>query len=156
MEASRISAFFDQTENAFRVLGGDFVSTDEGTGVVHLAPGFGEDDQRACEEAGIAVVVPVDSRARFTAEVPDYEGQQVFEANAPIIEDLKARGAVVRRETVVHAYPHCWRTQTPLVYRAVTSWFVEVTAFKDRMLIGALLSLAGCSISSSEKAGLAH
>ena len=126
--------FFDQTENAFRVLGGDFVSTDEGTGVVHLAPGFGEDDQRACEEAGIAVVVPVDSRARFTAEVPDYEGQQVFDANAPIIEDLKARGAVVRRETVVHAYPHCWRTQTPLVYRAVTSWFVEVTAFKDRMV----------------------
>ena len=124
--------FFATTPNAFRVLAGDFVNTEDGTGVVHLAPGFGEDDQRVCEQAGIPVVVPVDERARFTAEVPDFAGLQVFEANAPVIRDLKARGAVVRHDTYEHSYPHCWRTDTPLVYRAIGSWFVNVTAVKAR------------------------
>ncbi len=124
----------DRTGNAFRILAGDFVSTEDGTGAVHLAPGFGEDDQRVCEANGIAVVVPVDERGRFTAEVPDYEGVHVFDANAGIIRDLKARGLVVRHDSYVHAYPHCWRTDTPLIYRAVSSWFVRVTAIKDRML----------------------
>jgi isoleucyl-tRNA synthetase len=126
--------FFAGAENAFVVLAGDFVNTDDGTGVVHMAPGFGEDDQRVSEANGIAVVCPVDERGRFTAEVPDYEGQQVFDANAAIIRDLKARGLLVRHETYVHSYPHCWRTDTPLIYRAVSSWFVKVTAFKERML----------------------
>jgi isoleucyl-tRNA synthetase len=126
--------FFADHPGAFRVLAGDFVSTEEGTGTVHLAPGFGEDDQRVCEANGISVVVPIDEHARFTSEVPDYEGQQVFDANANVIRDLKARGAVVRHETYLHSYPHCWRTDTPLVYKAVSSWFVKVTAFKDRAL----------------------
>ncbi|MGH9106832.1 MAG: isoleucine--tRNA ligase [Acidimicrobiales bacterium] len=125
--------FFSSEPNAFVVLRADFVSTEEGTGVVHLAPGFGEDDQRACEAAGIAVVCPVDSRARFTAEVPPYEGKQVFEANRAIIADLRAIGALVRHETYEHAYPHCWRTDTALVYKAVSSWFVKVTAIKADM-----------------------
>jgi isoleucyl-tRNA synthetase len=126
--------YFAGTPNAFRVLAGDFVTTDEGTGTVHMAPGFGEDDQRVCEENDIPVVVPVDEHARFTAEVPDYEGLQVFEANAPILRTLKERGAVVRHETYLHSYPHCWRTDTPLVYKAVSSWFVAVTAIKERAL----------------------
>jgi isoleucyl-tRNA synthetase len=126
--------FFADTPNAFRIITADFVSTDDGTGAVHLAPGFGEDDQRACEAAGIPVVCPVDERTRFTAEVPDYEGLQVFEANPQVIRDLKARGVVVRHDSYVHSYPHCWRTDTPLVYKAVSSWFVQVTAIKDRML----------------------
>ncbi|MEA3076707.1 MAG: isoleucyl-tRNA synthetase [Actinomycetota bacterium] len=126
--------FFAGTPGAFVVLAGDFVSTDDGTGTVHLAPGFGEDDQRVCEANGIAVKVPVDQQGRFTAEVPDYEGKQVFDANGDIIRDLKARGVVVRDETIVHSYPHCWRTRTPLIYRAVGSWFVKVTAFKDDMV----------------------
>jgi isoleucyl-tRNA synthetase len=126
--------YFADTEGAFRVLGADFVDTEEGTGVVHLAPGFGEDDQRVSEEHGIAVVAPVDERGRFTAEVADYAGMQVFEANAAIIHDLKAKGAVVRHDSYVHAYPHCWRTDTPLIYKAVSSWFVKVTAIKQRML----------------------
>ena len=126
--------YFADQPNAFRVLVADFVTTEDGTGVVHLAPGFGEDDQRACEAAGIAVVCPVDEQTRFTSEVPDLEGLQVFEANGPVIADLKARGLLVRHESYVHSYPHCWRTDTPLVYRAVSSWFVEVTAIKDRML----------------------
>ncbi len=126
--------YFSDHPNAFRVLGADFVSTDEGTGVVHIAPGFGEDDQVLSEQHGIAVVCPVDERGRFTSEVADYEGQQVFEANPVIIRDLKAKGALVRDETYVHAYPHCWRTDTPLIYRAVSSWFIEVTRIKKRAL----------------------
>jgi isoleucyl-tRNA synthetase len=124
--------YFADTPNSFRVLAGDFVSTDEGTGVVHIAPGFGEDDQRLSEAHGIPVVVPVDEHARFTAELPDFEGQQVFDANRSIIADLKRRAAVVRHDSYVHSYPHCWRTDTPLVYKAVSSWFVEVTAIRDR------------------------
>jgi isoleucyl-tRNA synthetase len=126
--------FFSGQPNAFRVLGPDFVSTEEGTGVVHLAPGFGEDDQRACEQAGIDVVCPVDPRGRFTPEVPPYKGLQVFEANRPVVADLRQKGVLVYHETYEHSYPHCWRTDTPLIYRAVSSWFVQVTAFKEKML----------------------
>jgi isoleucyl-tRNA synthetase len=126
--------YFSDTPNAFVVLSGAFVTTDEGTGIVQMAPGFGEDDQIACTAAGIEVVCPVDSRTRFTSEVPDFEGLQVFEANQPIIRVLRAAGTLIRADSYVHAYPHCWRTDTPLVYRAVTSWFVEVSAIKDRLL----------------------
>jgi isoleucyl-tRNA synthetase len=126
--------FFAGVAGAFRVLAADFVTTDEGTGIVHLAPGFGEDDQQLCEAAGIPVVCPIDDRARFTAEVPDYQGLQVFDANAVIIRDLRARRLLVRQDSYVHSYPHCWRTDTALVYKAVSSWFVRVTAIKERML----------------------
>jgi isoleucyl-tRNA synthetase len=126
--------YFASVENAFVVLSADFVTTAEGTGVVHLAPGFGEDDQIVCAEAGIPVVCPVDDRTRFTSEVPDFEGLQVFEANQPVIRALRQQGSLVRSDSYVHAYPHCWRTDTPLVYRAVTSWFVKVSAIKDRLL----------------------
>ena len=125
--------FLDQP-GAFRVLAGEFVTTLEGTGVVHMAPGFGEDDQRTCEAAGIAVVCPVDDRGRFTDEVPDYRGVQVFDANQPIIRDLRARGSLVRHDSFVHSTPHCWRTDTPLIHKAVSSWFVRVTAIRDRMV----------------------
>ncbi len=126
--------YFSTTENAFVVLEAEFVSTEEGTGIVHLAPGFGEDDQIVCARAGIPVLCPVDSRTRFTSEVPDFEGMQVFEANQPVIRMLRSAGSLVRADSYVHAYPHCWRTDTPLVYRAVSSWFVKVTALKDRLL----------------------
>src|SRR3954466_4523484 len=131
---SPLFSYFADTPNAFVVLGADFVTTEDGTGVVHMAPGFGEDDQHASEAAGIQVVAPVDSQGRFTSEVGPYGGMQVFDANAPIIRDLKEKGVVVRHETYVHSYPHCWRTDTPLIYKAVSSWFVRVTALKDRML----------------------
>ncbi|GIF95746.1 isoleucine--tRNA ligase [Catellatospora citrea] len=121
-------------DNAYQVLGADFVTTEDGTGVVHLAPAFGEDDQNTCNAAGIPTVVTVDERARFTALVPAYEGQQVFDTNKAIIRELKDRGVVLRHETYTHSYPHCWRCDTPLVYKAVSSWFVKVTAFRDRMV----------------------
>ena len=129
-----IFEFFSRHPNAFRVLAGDFVETEEGTGVVHMAPGFGEEDYWACKEAGIAVVCPVDDQGRFTSEVPPYEGMQVFDANSAVIDDLRGVGALVWSKTYTHSYPHCWRTDTPLIYKAVSSWFVEVTAIKDRMI----------------------
>jgi isoleucyl-tRNA synthetase len=138
--------YFEGHDNAHRLLPGDFVTTEDGTGLVHLAPAFGEDDMAVCDAAGIGPVVPVDSKGRFTAEVRDYAGLQVFDANPAIIADLKAgtgpladvaesqRAVVVRHETYDHAYPHCWRCRNPLIYKAVSSWFVRVTEFKDRMV----------------------
>jgi isoleucyl-tRNA synthetase len=126
--------YFADHPDSFRVLGADFVETADGTGVVHMAPGFGEDDQTVCEANGITMVVPVDDEGRFTAEVTDWAGVNVFDANPLIIAHLKELGAVVRHETYDHNYPHCWRTDTPVIYRALPSWYVEVTAFRDRMV----------------------
>ena len=126
--------FFAHEPGAFRVLAGTFVVTDEGTGVVHMAPGFGEEDYFACQAAGIGVECPVDDRGRFTDEVPPYAGLQVFEANAPIIDALGAQGVLLEASAYEHSYPHCWRTDTPLIYKAVSSWFVAVTKIKQRMM----------------------
>ncbi|MDY7105059.1 MAG: isoleucine--tRNA ligase [Actinomycetota bacterium] len=126
--------YFADEADAFRVLGADFVDTAEGTGVVHMAPGFGEDDQRVCEENGIGLVVPVDDAGEFTEEVRDFVGMNVFDANPEVIRHLKDAGRIVRHDTYTHNYPHCWRTDTPIIYRAVSSWYVEVTKFRDRMI----------------------
>jgi isoleucyl-tRNA synthetase len=120
--------------NAFTVLAGDFVSTEDGTGIVQVAPSHGEDDHQVCTAAGIPTVLTVDERTRFTSIAPRFEGLQVFEANRPILRELRERGVLVRQDAYVHPYPHCWRCDTPLVYKAVSSWFVAVTRFKDRML----------------------
>ena len=122
------------TDNAWQVLAADFVSTEDGTGIVHLAPGFGEDDQIVANEAGIPTLCPMDEHGCFTAEVGDYVGTHVFDANKRIIAALKEAGVVVRHATYDHSYPHCWRCAQPLVYRAISSWFVQVTAFRDRMV----------------------
>jgi len=126
--------FFAERTDAFRILAGDFVDTAEGTGVVHMAPGFGEDDQRVCEANGIGVVVPVDDEGRFTDEVPDFEGQNVFDANALVARRLREEGKLVRQDSYVHNYPHCWRTDTPIIYRALSSWYVRVTDLRDRLV----------------------
>lgn len=135
-------AYFADAENSFQVLRGDFVTADDGTGIVHMAPAYGEDDKATTDTVGITPVTPVDARGRFDASVPDYQGQQVFDANALIIRDLKngtgpaADNApvLIRHETYDHPYPHCWRCRNPLIYRAVSSWFVKVTDFRDRMV----------------------
>ncbi len=126
--------FFADTPGAFRVLGADFVDTGDGTGVVHLAPGFGEDDQRVCEEAGIPIVMPVDDQGRFSTDVPEWAGENVFEANPRIIARLKELGKVIRHDSYEHNYPHCWRTDTPIIYRAIPSWYVRVTDLHDRLI----------------------
>jgi isoleucyl-tRNA synthetase len=119
---------------AFTVLAGDFVSTEEGTGIVQVAPAHGEDDYNVTTAAGIPTVLMVDERTRFTDIAPRFEGLQVFEANKPLLRELRDRGHLVRQDNYVHSYPHCWRCDTPLVYKAVSSWFVAVTRFKDRMV----------------------
>jgi isoleucyl-tRNA synthetase len=132
----------ENADNAFQVLRGDFVTTEDGTGLVHMAPAYGEDDKATTDTVGIVAVTPVDSKGRFDATVPDYQGQHVFDANPQIIRDLKNRsgpakvnGAIlIRHETYEHSYPHCWRCRNPLIYRAVSSWFVKVTEFRDRMV----------------------
>ncbi|WP_103383159.1 isoleucine--tRNA ligase [Pseudonocardia dioxanivorans] len=131
--------FFVGRPNAHRILAADYVTTDDGTGVVHIAPAFGEEDKVVTDAAGIDVVVPVDGAGKFDATVPPYQGMQVFDANPHIIDDLKngapyVHGVLLRRETYDHAYPHCWRCGNPLIQRAVDSWFVRVTAFRDRMV----------------------
>jgi isoleucyl-tRNA synthetase len=126
--------YFAGQQNSFRILAGDFIDTSEGTGVVHLAPGFGEDDQRVCEAAGIDLVVPVDDAGRFTDDVVEWAGENVFDANPSVIRHLKDRGLVVRHDTYEHNYPHCWRTDTPIIYRALSSWYVRVTDFRDRLV----------------------
>ena len=121
------------------MLAADYVTTEDGTGIVHIAPAFGEEDKAVTDAAGIEVVVPVDSRGEFDSRVPPYEGLQVFDANPQIIRDLKAgapyvHGVLLRHETYDHPYPHCWRCDNPLIQRAVSSWFVAVTTFRDRMV----------------------
>ncbi len=116
------------------MLAADFVSTDDGTGIVHLAPGFGEDDQVAANAAGIPTICPMDEHGRYTSEVTDWAGTHVFDANPMVIRELKERGVVVRHATYDHPYPHCWRCSQPLVYRAISSWFVKVTDIRDRMV----------------------
>ncbi|MEN9804330.1 MAG: isoleucyl-tRNA synthetase [Actinomycetota bacterium] len=131
---SPLLPYFADTAQAFVVLGADFVTTEDGTGVVHMAPGFGEDDQIACQAAGIPTICPMDSHGQYTAEVSDWAGQHVFTANPAVIRHLKELGVVVRHDSYDHPYPHCWRCAEPLVYRAISSWFVEVTKFRDRMV----------------------
>ncbi|AXX33074.1 isoleucine--tRNA ligase [Actinosynnema pretiosum subsp. pretiosum] len=126
--------FFLGRDNAHQVLPADYVTTEDGTGIVHIAPAFGEDDKAVTDAAGIEVVVPVDPHGCFTTEVPPYAGQHVFEANKVIIRDLKDAGLLLRHETYDHPYPHCWRCDNPLIQRAVSSWFVAVTRFRDRMV----------------------
>ncbi|MGB8858931.1 MAG: isoleucine--tRNA ligase [Ilumatobacteraceae bacterium] len=126
--------FFADTPNAFHVLAGDFVSTEDGTGVVHMAPGFGEDDQNICNAVGIPTICPMDEHGRYTADVTPWAHVHVFDANPLVVKELKARGVVVRHDSYHHSYPHCWRCAEPLVYRAISSWFVQVTAFRDRMV----------------------
>ncbi|MPY91576.1 MAG: isoleucine--tRNA ligase [Acidimicrobiia bacterium] len=126
--------YFADNPDSFRVLAGDFIDVAEGTGVVHMAPGFGEDDQRVCGANGISLVVPVDDEGRFTEEVVDFAGRNVFDANSDVIRWLRDRGALVRHDTYTHNYPHCWRTDTPIIYKALSSWYVQVTAFRDRMV----------------------
>ena len=122
------------TGNAFRVILSDDVTTEDGTGVVHMAPAYGEADALACNAAGIPTVLTVDEQARFTAVVPDFAGQHVFDANPGITAKLRDQGSLVRQDTYTHSYPHCWRCRNPLIYKAVSSWFVAVSTFRDRMV----------------------
>ena len=126
-----------------QVFAADFVTAEAGTGLVHIAPGHGQDDYQLGQEHGLQVLAPVDDRGCLTAEFITTEtdpaikalvGQYVFKANAPIIEILKERGALFAQEEYRHDYPHCWRSKTPIVFRAVKQWFIKVDAFRAAAL----------------------
>jgi len=122
------------TGSAWRVLVADYVATGEGTGIVHQAPAYGEDDQITCQGAGIPVILSLDDGGRFLPTVPLVAGLRWDEANRPLINALKADGRLFQEKSHQHPYPHCWRCKQPLIYKAVSSWFVRVTEFKDEML----------------------
>ncbi len=127
--------YFKDLEGAFRVFADSFVEADSGTGTVHIAPGFGEEDMELGKRNNIPIVVPVDEAGLFTPEITDYAGQNVIlEANEKIIQDLKKQGVVLKHDQILHSYPHCWRTDQPLIYKAVNSWYLAVTQFRDRMV----------------------
>ncbi|MDN3506668.1 MAG: isoleucine--tRNA ligase [Simkaniaceae bacterium] len=121
-------------ESAFQVLVDDFVSTEDGTGIVHMAPAFGEADFFICTAAGIELVCPVDQNGKFTKEIPEYEGMFVKDADKEIIKRLKDEKRVFLHTQIRHRYPFCWRSDTPLIYRAMRTWFVSVEKIKDRLL----------------------
>ena len=121
-------------QGAFIVVTGDYVTTEDGCGIVHTAPGFGEEDYNVLKGTGIPVVCPIDSACRFTSEVPDWEGVFVKDADKSIIAWLKEHGKLVKRENYLHSYPFCWRTKKPLIYRAMSCWFVDVQKIKQTMI----------------------
>jgi len=116
------------------IVAEDFVSADDGSGVVHMSPAFGADDYNAGKKHGLAFLQPVNARGEFPADVPVVGGMKVKEAAPQIIEELKKRDVLWKAGTVHHPYPHCWRCGTPLLYYARGSWFVRTTAFKDEMI----------------------
>jgi isoleucyl-tRNA synthetase len=123
-----------ESDGAFRTYTAEYVTTEDGTGIVHTAPGFGEDDYAVLKGTDVPTVCPVDGECKFTAEVTDYEGLFVKDADKAIIARLKEEGKLIKRDNYLHSYPHCWRCSSPLIYRAISSWFVDIGKIKDKML----------------------
>ena len=121
------------TQNAWQLLVADYVATGEGTGIVHQAPAYGEEDQVVCAAAGIPVILSLDDGGRFLSTVPEVAGQHWFDANKQLIAMLRAEGRLLQVKSYEHSYPHCWRCRNPLIYKAVSSWFIRVPEFRDRM-----------------------
>jgi len=121
------------TGNAWTIVVADYVTTADGTGIVHQAPAYGEEDQRICEAAGIPVIISLDDGGKFLPDVPEVAGLLWSDANKPLTQLLRAEGRLLRQASYEHSYPHCWRCRNPLIYKAVSSWFVRVTDFRDRM-----------------------
>lgn len=132
--------FSDLEKNGcFKVILADYVSNEDGTGIVHIAPGFGEEDYKASLKAGIitkdgSIVCPIDDNGCFTSEVKDFEGIYVKTADKKILERLKQEGKLVKQGTIAHNYPFCWRSDTPLLYRAIPSWFVRVEQGREQLI----------------------
>lgn len=126
--------YFKDAPASFRVVLGDFVNTDEGTGIVHIAPGHGEDDYWLGKKEGVPVISPVDDDGRYTNDVRDYAGRLVFDANNEIVADLEKQGKLFASALYTHKYPHCWRTDVPIIYRAMSAWFLDVPKIKKELL----------------------
>ncbi|HDZ12530.1 MAG TPA: isoleucine--tRNA ligase, partial [Bacteroidetes bacterium] len=129
-----IFTFLHPEEKAYYVIEADFVTTEDGTGIVHIAPAFGEDDYKAGQKFGLPTLQPVDKSGRFTEEITLFKGRFVKEADPDIIKNMEERGILYKREMVTHSYPHCWRCDSPLLYYAKKSWYIRTTAYKERLL----------------------
>lgn len=127
--------FADKAEQgAFRICSADFVTTSDGAGIVHIAPGFGEDDAALGAKEGIPAVCPIDAECCFTSEVSDYVGRKVKGADKDITRWLKRENKLVHQGTIKHSYPHCWRCDEALIYRGISTWFVSVDKIKERLI----------------------
>jgi isoleucyl-tRNA synthetase len=126
--------YYAKQPNAFRILSDGYVTTADGTGVVHIAPAYGEDDYRVCRREKIELVDALDAECRFTADVPEHQGVLCKDADKALIKQLKEAGKVVRHDTITHSYPFDDRTDTPLVYRAIDAWYVKVEDLRERMV----------------------
>jgi isoleucyl-tRNA synthetase len=126
--------YFSEQRNAFHVVQDDFVTVEDGTGIVHMAPAYGEDDYRVCGEENIALVDPLDAQACFTGATPDLNGLFCKDADKKIIKRLKAEGKLVHQSTITHSYPFCERSETPLIYRAIEAWYIKVEDLRDRLI----------------------
>ena len=133
-EYERLFDYVPAEGNAFYIVLGDYVTTEDGTGIVHTAPAFGEDDFQISRKYGLPMINPVDKTGSFAAIVTDFSGQFVKEADPSIIENLKRRGLLYRRETIEHTYPFCWRCDSPLLYYARDSWYIRVTDYKEDLV----------------------
>jgi isoleucyl-tRNA synthetase len=138
LQGLRYAPLFDYftkvSDKFFTVTCADFVSTGDGTGIVHIAPAFGEDDFGVGKKLGLPIVCPVDDEGKFTADVPDYAGKLVFDADSDIVRRIKAMGRLVHRSTLEHRYPHCYRCDSALIYKAITTWFMKIDPLKQNML----------------------
>ncbi|GAB4363896.1 MAG: isoleucine--tRNA ligase [Calditrichia bacterium] len=130
----RLFDFVPVDKEAFYVILGEFVTAEDGTGIVHIAPAFGEDDYQIGQKYDLPVLRPVNKSGEFEEVVSDYKHQFVKKADPKIIEDLKARNQLFHSEMVVHSYPHCWRCDSPLLYYARESWYIRTTQYKEQML----------------------
>ena len=122
------------SEGAFKVVLADYVTTADGTGIVHTAPGFGEDDAETGKKYGLPEVCPIDEACCFTNKIEDFAGVFVQDANKPLIRKIKDAGNLIQRATIRHSYPHCWRDDSPLIYRAISTWFVRIDLIKEKMI----------------------
>ena len=129
-----IFPYFKNVKNSFRIILGDFVTAEEGTGIVHTAPAFGEDDYNICKKYDIPLVQPVDEKGRFTQEASDFKGKFVHDSNNDIINFLKSQKKVILVKKIEHEYPFCYRCETKLLYRAIPAWFVDIQKIKPRLL----------------------
>ena len=133
-EYERIFDYIPVSKKGFYVIHGDFVSTEDGSGIVHIAPAFGEDDYNVGREYDLPVLQPVDKSGNFTKDVTDFAGKFVKDADLEIIANLKGRKILYKKETITHSYPHCWRCKTPLLYYARASWYIATTKFAAKMV----------------------
>lgn len=134
IEYEPLFPYFKDTKNAFKIILGDFVTAEDGTGIVHTAPAFGEEDNTVCRKYKIPMVQPVDDKGNFTKEVKDYAGEYVHDTNEKIVIDLKKSGKAIFSQKVEHEYPFCYRCDAKLIYRALPAWFVDIQKVKSKVL----------------------